>query len=98
MTTIPEQVLDLAYQLPVACLLLVVVWKFLKYMKEHQNDWLETVRRRDEQFLEQHKETVEVLRGNAVLLDKAATIMDKVDQKMAREAFERDHGAHARRM
>jgi choline-glycine betaine transporter len=92
MSTVPEQVLDLAYQLPVACLLLIVVWKFLKSMKENQNDWLETVRRRDAQFLEQHKETVEVLRGNAVLLDKAATIMDKVDQKLTREAFERDHG------
>jgi hypothetical protein len=78
--------------------MLVVVWRFLKFIKERDDNWLATVRGLNAQCLEQQKETTEVLRGNAVLLDKAATIMDKVDQKMAREAFERDHGAHARRM
>lgn len=93
----PEQLLDLIYQLPVACLCLVVVWKFLKYLKDDKKDWLETIRLRDEQFLVQQKENNEVLRRNAALLDKAATIMDKVEQRLAREQFEREHNMTQRR-
>ncbi len=99
MSAIPQEVLNLIYQLPVACLMLIVVWRFLVFLKDQNKTWLETVRRRDEQYAEFQQETNEVLRGNAVLLNKVATIMDKVDQKLAREAFEREHGSlPARRM
>ncbi len=98
MSFIPAEIKELVTQLPVACLMLVVVWRFLKFINERDDKWLETVRLRDEQFIAQQKENNEVLRGSAVLLDKAATIMDKVDQKLTREAYEREHGMLTRRM
>lgn len=98
--TMPDEIIDLTYQLPVACLLLVVVWKFLKFIKETQQDWLETIRRRDDQFLAElgkHQDrlhecqvmSAQVLQQNAVVLDKVVTVMGKVDDKLTREAFDR---------
>lgn len=97
---IPEEILDLIYQLPVACLLLLVVWKFLKFIKETQKDWLDTTRHRDDQFLAEirlHQDRLyecqtaaaQALQQNAVVLDKVVTVMGKVDDKLSREAFER---------
>lgn len=100
MTQMPKEILDLIYQLPVASLLLLVVWRFLKFIKETQKDWLDTTRHRDDQFLAEigkHQDRLhdcqtaaaQALQQNAVVLDKVVTVMGKVDDKLTQELFDR---------
>lgn len=88
-----DKALEILMQLPVAGLMMIVVWKFLQFIKERDQSWLDTVRNRDMQFLEQlekqheHQkehadETVRVLRENASVVRRAAELIEKVDKKL----------------
>ena len=99
---IPEPLTDLLYQLPVAGLLLVVVWKFLQFIDKRDANWLDTVQKRDAYFISElerheskadkvHSETILALRENATALNEVTKVMEKVNDKMQTDAFEREH-------
>lgn len=92
----PQPIYDLIYQLPVAALLLLVVWKFLQFIKDRDQNWLDTIRQRDEYFLseikehqlaqaEQQKETIQVLRENSTAIHQATQVMDRVQGRLDRD-------------
>lgn len=102
----PAAISDLIYQLPVAGLMLVVVWKFLQVIKERDENWLETVRKRDEHFLSElnkhehkasqvHDETIQVLRHNNTVLTQATKVMERMEEQLREDAFARDHQRRA---
>lgn len=92
---------ELVYQLPVAGLLLVVVGIFMRFIKERDEAWINTVRERDQQFIENikvqnlrtegiQKEMVEALRHVAVNEDRTAQVLTRLERKLDDDELKRE--------
>lgn len=87
---------ELFLQLPVAGLMLVVVWKFLQHIKERDDNWLETIRERDNKFLTElrehdlsmqaiQREVLEAFKNNSATVAQCTVVLEKVDRKLTNE-------------
>ncbi len=97
----------LVYQLPVACLMLIVVWKFIAHIDKRDASWLETVRNIQSRFIEEldkhegkdadiHRETIDALRHNATVLHEASKVMERVNDQLRSDEVRRSFREQAR--
>ena len=89
MDLFPDKLLELLAQMPVAGLMLVVVWKFLQVIKDRDAYFLGELAKHQEQYKTVTHQSVEVIRQNSVALHQSAKTLEKVEGILTADAYER---------
>lgn len=84
---------EMFVQLPVAGIVLLVVWKFLHVIKERDANWLDSIRNRDDKFIselknyealshEMQREMIASFKENSAVIAQCSHVLGQVERRL----------------